>query len=307
MNHLLPRIISSSSSPKLKPSSLVLQKINANIICCTTLQHKAAHLDTLVKNLLCSSRHSSTTSSSPATIGSNNNLVTFKYDPKHNVGFITLNSPSTFNALTVEMGVQFELLVHDLTKQLNGESPLYMSSDPDEHHDTHHGRDAKNSKKFSSTSIKNMNVIILKGAKQNFSSGGDLSWLRKLRHNAVHINADKMYSFYKSFLSVRSLPVPTIAYIQGYAVGAGACLALATDLRVMDEKAKIGFNFVKLGTHNTFFLVSQYYIISIPNPYSNQYIIYNILYAHIIFLSTINPMNLLLSSCQNVFHMNVYQ
>ena len=128
------------------------------------------------------------------------------------------------------MGEEFEYLIHDLTKRLNDEN---------------YGQDEDS--EGSEESIKNMNVIVLKGANNNFSSGGDLSWLRNLRRNPVHINADKMYSFYKSFLCVRSLPIPTIAHIEGYAIGAGACLALATDLRVMNETAKIGFNFVKLG------------------------------------------------------------
>jgi len=130
------------------------------------------------------------------------------------------------------MGHEFESLIHRLTKELNGRD------------------DQKEEKDSSScTSVKNLNAIVLKGSKHNFSSGGDLSWLRNLRNNPVHINADKMYTFYKSFLSIRSLPIPTIAFIEGYAIGAGACLALATDLRVMDEKAKIGFNFVKLGRY----------------------------------------------------------
>ena len=136
-----------------------------------------------------------------------------------------------YNALTVEMGHEFDSLICRLTKQLN-----------DQQHEQQEQEQQQ--------SIKNLSAIILKGSKSNFSSGGDLSWLRNLRNNPVHINADKMYSFYKSFLSIRSLPVPTIAHIEGFAIGAGACLAMATDLRVMDDKAKIGFNFVKLGIHS---------------------------------------------------------
>ena len=58
-----------------------------------------------------------------------------------------------------------------------------------------------------------------------------------------------MLQFYKSFLCVRDLHVPVITAIDGYAVGAGACLAIATDVRIMAHDAKIGFNFVKLGIH----------------------------------------------------------
>jgi enoyl-CoA hydratase len=187
-------------------------------------------------------RRASTTVSKSTTSTDNDEddddepLVTFTHDKINNIGIITLNSPSTYNALSVEMGYQFESLIHNLTRQLNQDQE---TNQPTNQHT-----------KQNQKSISNLNAIILKGSKHNFSSGGDLTWLRNLRHNPVHINADKMYSFYKSFLSIRTLPVPTISHIQGYAIGAGACLALATDLRVMDTNAKIGFNFVKLGIHS---------------------------------------------------------
>ena len=64
-----------------------------------------------------------------------------------------------------------------------------------------------------------------------------------------HVNSSTMYTFYKSFLSVRDIPVPVVASINGPAVGAGACLTLACDYRVMKGSAVIGFNFCKLGIH----------------------------------------------------------
>jgi enoyl-CoA hydratase len=148
-------------------------------------------------------------------------LVKFEHDPKTKIGTLTLNSPSTYNALTVEMGREFKALVQSIDEQLN---------DP-------------------KSDLANLNAIIITGSNNTFSSGGDLVWLHSLRNNPAHINADKMYSFYKSFLCIRDLPVPTIAAINGYAIGAGAGLALATDIRVMSDRAKIGFNFVKLGIH----------------------------------------------------------
>jgi enoyl-CoA hydratase len=56
-----------------------------------------------------------------------------------------------------------------------------------------------------------------------------------------------MRRFYGSFLSIRGLPQVTITKMQGSAVGAGLCLALATDLRVVCDDARLGFNFVRLG------------------------------------------------------------
>lgn len=54
-------------------------------------------------------------------------------------------------------------------------------------------------------------------------------------------------SFYKTFLAIRSLPVVTIAAINGPAVGGGMGFALACDIRLASSNAKLSYNFVKLG------------------------------------------------------------
>eukprot|EP00878_Enallax_costatus_P038932 GHUV01044430.1.p1 GENE.GHUV01044430.1~~GHUV01044430.1.p1 ORF type:complete len:204 (+),score=82.51 GHUV01044430.1:166-777(+) len=54
-------------------------------------------------------------------------------------------------------------------------------------------------------------------------------------------------SFYKTFLSIRKLPVVTIAAINGAAVGGGMGFAMACDIRIASSNAKLSYNFVKLG------------------------------------------------------------
>lgn len=56
-----------------------------------------------------------------------------------------------------------------------------------------------------------------------------------------------MVDFYNRFLSLRKIPVPTIAAINGAAIGAGLCMSLAADIRIISEAAKVGFTFARLG------------------------------------------------------------
>eukprot|EP00595_Chromulina_sp_UTEXLB2642_P000085 CAMPEP_0196761958 /NCGR_PEP_ID=MMETSP1095-20130614/1278_1 /TAXON_ID=96789 ORGANISM="Chromulina nebulosa, Strain UTEXLB2642" /NCGR_SAMPLE_ID=MMETSP1095 /ASSEMBLY_ACC=CAM_ASM_000446 /LENGTH=178 /DNA_ID=CAMNT_0042112103 /DNA_START=213 /DNA_END=749 /DNA_ORIENTATION=- len=58
-----------------------------------------------------------------------------------------------------------------------------------------------------------------------------------------------MIDFYNSFLCIKNIPVPTIAVINGAAIGAGLCMTLACDIRIANENAKLGFTFPKLGIH----------------------------------------------------------
>jgi enoyl-CoA hydratase/carnithine racemase len=50
---------------------------------------------------------------------------------------------------------------------------------------------------------------------------------------------------------MRALPKPIIASLNGTTAGAGACIALASDIRIAAEKAKIAFIFVKVGLAGT--------------------------------------------------------
>ncbi len=95
-------------------------------------------------------------------------------------------------------------------------------------------------------------VVVLTGTPPAFSAGGDLDFLEDLATRARDGGFDAtetMRTFYERFLSLRDLPVPVIAAVNGHAVGAGLCVALACDLRVVADEAKVGLNFSRLGLH----------------------------------------------------------
>ena len=97
-----------------------------------------------------------------------------------------------------------------------------------------------------------LRVAVLTGTPPAFSAGGDLGMLedkaRRAREEDLDAT-DEMRSFYDRFLTLRALPVPVIAAINGHAVGAGLCVALACDLRIVAHEAKVGLNFSRLGLH----------------------------------------------------------
>jgi enoyl-CoA hydratase/carnithine racemase len=98
-------------------------------------------------------------------------------------------------------------------------------------------------------------AVVLTGAGAAFSAGGDLAMIEgKSRAGRAEPgeaararNQAFMRDFYRLFLSVRDLPCPSIAAIQGAAIGAGLAVALACDLRVAAREAKLGLNFAKPG------------------------------------------------------------
>jgi enoyl-CoA hydratase/carnithine racemase len=92
-------------------------------------------------------------------------------------------------------------------------------------------------------------AVVVTGEGTAFCSGGDLSWIGESPDLTVDTIRDRMLPFYRAWLGIRDLDVPTIAAINGHAVGAGLCLALACDLRYAAANAKLSAPFTALGMH----------------------------------------------------------
>ncbi len=96
---------------------------------------------------------------------------------------------------------------------------------------------------------RSVRTMIITGAGTAFSSGGDTSWIGADAALGVPGLRARMLDYYRSWLAVRELPIPTIAAINGHAVGAGAALALACDIRWVSETASMSFPFTRLAIH----------------------------------------------------------
>ena len=98
---------------------------------------------------------------------------------------------------------------------------------------------------------RSLRAVVVTGAGSAFCSGADLSWLDQgnLSDNTPDRLRDKMLPFYRAWLAPQQLSVPVLAAVNGPAVGAGLCLALACDLRYASPSATFSAPFTQLGTH----------------------------------------------------------
>ena len=94
---------------------------------------------------------------------------------------------------------------------------------------------------------RSLRAVVVTGEGAAFCSGGNTGWIASEPEAEVDHLRTRMIAFYRAWLSIRRLEVPTIAAVNGPAVGAGLCLALACDLRYAATSAKLGAPFVKLG------------------------------------------------------------
>lgn len=98
-------------------------------------------------------------------------------------------------------------------------------------------------------SDRDLRCVVVTGEGTAFCSGGDLSWVAGVPDGSVDHFRDRMLPFYRSWLAIRDVEVPTIAAVNGPAVGAGLCLALACDLRYAGTGATFSAPFASLGMH----------------------------------------------------------
>ena len=91
-------------------------------------------------------------------------------------------------------------------------------------------------------------VVVLTGAGRAFCAGGDLSVIGKGREaNDVKQLEPILRAGMGAVITLRTMPQPVIAAVNGAAAGAGMNVALAADIRVAAEEAVFGQNFAKVG------------------------------------------------------------
>lgn len=91
-------------------------------------------------------------------------------------------------------------------------------------------------------------IVVLTGAGENFSSGGDV---HEIIGPLTRATREELLLFTQMtgdvVKAMRRCPQPIVAAVDGVCAGAGAILAMASDLRIGTERARVAFLFVRVG------------------------------------------------------------
>ncbi len=140
------------------------------------------------------------------------NPKSFRFEIKEGVGVVTFARPDTLNSLTFEVYRELTDLFSALEK------------------------------------TPEVKAVVVTGEGKGFCSGGDVnSIIGELFSRDMPGLVDFTRMTCELIKNMRALKKPIVAALNGTAAGAGAVIALAADLRVASEKAKIAFLFVKVG------------------------------------------------------------
>ncbi len=85
-------------------------------------------------------------------------------------------------------------------------------------------------------------ALVVTGAAPAFCAGANLG-------NLAEATGESLGTIYEGFLRIARSPLPTIAAVNGAAVGAGMNLALGCDVRIAARRAKFDTRFLQIGIH----------------------------------------------------------
>ena len=136
----------------------------------------------------------------------------FLFRVEEGVGIITLDRPERLNALTFKIYEELAQLFWDLDRE------------------------------------ESVRVVVITGKGRAFCSGGDVEdIIGALFSRDVAGLADFTRMTCDLIRAMRSLRRPIVAALNGTVAGAGAAIALASDIRIAAESARIAFLFTKVG------------------------------------------------------------
>ena len=112
-------------------------------------------------------------------------------------------------------------------------------------------------------------LMVLRSTGRNFSAGADLDWMKRMAGYTREENVRDANALAELLHKLNFLPVPTIARVQGAAMGGGCGLVACCDIALAADKAVFAFSEVKLGLIPA--TISPYVIRAIGEKQARRY------------------------------------
>lgn len=129
--------------------------------------------------------------------------------PSHGIAVLTLSRPEALNALNIQIFKELSDLLNDLAEE------------------------------------RSIRGLILTGEGRAFAAGADLNEVRRQNPGASPFYGERFVDFLglveQTFQRLADFPRPTVAAVNGYALGGGCELALCCDFRIASKNAVFGF------------------------------------------------------------------
>lgn len=116
---------------------------------------------------------------------------------------------------------------------------------------------------------RSIRALVLTGAGKAFSAGAQIDWMRAAGEQGEHENFQDAMALALMLKALDEMPAPTIARVNGPALGGGVGLTVCCDIAVAVETAVFGFSEVKLGIIPA--AISPYAIRAIGARFARRY------------------------------------
>jgi methylglutaconyl-CoA hydratase len=90
-------------------------------------------------------------------------------------------------------------------------------------------------------------AVVLTGAGKSFSAGADLNWMRRMAGYSDEENLADARALARLMQTLNELPKPTVARVNGAALGGGTGLVACCDIAIASDKASFGTTEARLG------------------------------------------------------------
>lgn len=138
-------------------------------------------------------------------------LETLLYKVEKNVAYVSLNRPDVHNAFN-------DVMIREL---------IEVFSEIEKHPE--------------------VRVVVVSGEGKSFCAGADLNWMRKVKDYAYDDNLRESLELSEMLYKIYASSKPTIARVNGAAIGGGTGLVAVCDIAIAADSVKFSFSEVKIG------------------------------------------------------------